>query len=242
MIPSSWRSISGSGGSGETPSVEMWEWTSNESEVDPGRGLWGEAQGDEGTNYEDALSQFHFPTLSESRFACPVERERGHAYMMGVASLEERALGSVQVQQPTHPALGQQRVITLPFRFLLETFLAITPATFMLLERGSHHPDSIAETGLFGAATGALPTEEEDRLETIERNEEMEHRVSLQGALVARSVRRGFDTLVHFAPTSMDAGVPLSLPLIPLKVSVRLVASIPQIIWTSIPPMPKWRR
>lgn len=235
MIPSSWRSISGSA---ETPSVEMWEWTSNESELDAGRGLWGEAQGDGGTNYEDALSQFHFPTLEQSRFACPVERA-GHAYTVGVASLEERALMSVQ--QPTHPALGQ-RVISLPFRFLLETFLGIAPATFMLLERGSHHPDSIAETGLFGAATGALPTEEEDGLETIERNEEMGHRVSLQGALAARSVRRGFDTLVHFAPTSMDAGVPLSLPLIPLKVSVRLVASIPQIIWTSIPPMPKWRR
>jgi len=221
MIPSSWRS-------GETPSVELWEWTSSGSEVDPDRGLWAE----EGTNYEDALSQFHFPTLQESRLypvgrAYPVERTWPVERV--VAPLEVRPM-SVSVR-PTHPALGQRKM-QLPFRFLLETVLSINPATLMLLEHGNHEPDWIGETGLFGTATGAVPAEDEDELGAIERSEAKRHGAQrVLEAAVARSVRRGFDALVQIAE---PAGV--SMPL-----TLCLLASIPRRVWAGLPALPTWR-
>ncbi|KAG9126636.1 hypothetical protein FRC07_002649 [Ceratobasidium sp. 392] len=211
MIPSSWRST----GSGETPSVEMWEWTtSSGSEVEQSRGLWAD---EETTNYEDALSQFHFPTLEESRFAC--------AAGVGGAEAQAAVLSTSGCARPTHPSLGQ-RVMELPFRFLLETVLGISPATLMLLERGCHEPETIEQTGLFGAASSAgadgnVGTDEEG---------DVRPRVCLDvDTALGRTVRKGFEALA-------SDGLPL-----PLGVSICLLASIPRRVWAGVPTMPKWR-
>lgn len=217
LIPSSWRSGSGSA---ETPSVEMWEWTTTGSEVEPerDRGLWAEDE----TNYEDALSQFHFPTLDESR--C-VRVAPG----VGGAEADRRdqragaVLSTLGCARPTHPSLGQ-RAMHLPFRFVLETVLGISPATLMLLERGCHEPETIEQTGLFGAAStspafdaGADGNEDEAR-----------PRVCLE-LDAARTVRRGLDALASEA-----------LPL-PLGVSICLLTWIPRRVWAAVPTMPNWR-
>ncbi|KAB5595912.1 Voltage-dependent ion-selective channel [Ceratobasidium theobromae] len=83
------------------------------------------------TNYEDALSQIEFAALESRREIVP-----------------------------RHAAL-EQRVVRLPFRFLLE-LLGIDGATLMLVERGSHAPESISETGLFGAASSEVEVEVEE--------------------------------------------------------------------------------
>ncbi|CAE6520818.1 unnamed protein product [Rhizoctonia solani] len=173
VIPS-WSSGSGSA------EVEMWEWTSD-------GGSWQARRGDENeTQYEDALSQFHFPTLEESRWAChggAVEKgglglvdHLGVAAKGGLGLVERNGIkggfgqgdGGLGV---AHPALGeqQQRTVRLPFRFILETVLGIDPATLNLLERGTHEPESISETALFGTATDAGITN--DEIEAIERSE-----------------------------------------------------------------------
>ncbi|CAE6512146.1 unnamed protein product [Rhizoctonia solani] len=171
IIPS-WSSNSGSA------EVEMWEWTSDGSE-------WQGRRGDENeTQYEDALSQFHFPTLEESRWAC-----QGGAVEKGGLGLVERAqagkggLGLVERNGAkggfgqgdgglvvAHPALGeQQQRVRLPFRFILETVLGIDPATLSLLERGTHESESISQTAIFGTATDTGITD--DEIEAIERSE-----------------------------------------------------------------------
>lgn len=203
MIPSSWRS----GGSIE---VETWEWTSS-SEVSE-RERWADE-----TNYEDALSQFHFPTLEESRWAqCAggIVDEAGAMLRPGATLPGEQ---HEAVSRPAHPALGQ-RVVRLPFRFLLETVLSINPATLMLLERGGHEPESICETGLFGTEMGV----DEGEIEAIESSV---RRVSLD--LDGGMVRRGLDALAD------------SVVLVPLPLqAICLVASLPQRVWAT---MPKWR-
>lgn len=156
----------------------MWEWTSDGSE-------WQDRRGDENeTQYEDALSQFHFPTLEESRWACQagaVEKggfglgEKGQATKGGLGLVERNGTkggfglgdGGLVV---AHPALGeQQQRVRLPFRFILETVLGIDPATLSLLERGTHEPESISQTAIFGTATDAGITD--DEIEAIERSE-----------------------------------------------------------------------
>ncbi|CAE6460489.1 unnamed protein product [Rhizoctonia solani] len=156
--------------------VEMWEWTSEGSS-------WQGRRGDENeTQYEDALSQFHFPTLEESRWACQggaVEKGGiGLVEMGGLGLGGNGGLGLVERNGQgdgglvvAHPALGeqQQRTVRLPFRFILETVLGIDPATLSLLERGTHEPESISETAIFGTATDAGITD--DEIEAIERSE-----------------------------------------------------------------------
>ncbi|CAE6448301.1 unnamed protein product [Rhizoctonia solani] len=177
VIPS-WSSGSGSA------EVEMWEWTSD-------GGSWQDRRGDENeTQYEDALSQFHFPTLEESRWACQAGAvEKGGIGLvehggLGLGAAGKGGLGLVERNGikggfgqgdgglvVAHPALGeqQQRTVRLPFRFILETVLGIDPATLSLLERGTHEPESISETAIFGTATDAGITDEE--IEAIERSE-----------------------------------------------------------------------
>ncbi|QRW20216.1 voltage-dependent ion-selective channel protein [Rhizoctonia solani] len=170
---------SGSGlglGSGSgSAEVEMWEWTSDGSEWQ-GR----ESRGDENeTQYEDALSQFHFPTLEESRWAyraAGVGIDVGTG--IGTGAVEKGGTGTVERNgwMVAHPALGeydqqQQRTVRFPFRFILETVLGIDPATLNLLERGTHEPESISDTAIFGTATDAGITDED--MEAIERSERM---------------------------------------------------------------------
>ncbi|KAG9101867.1 hypothetical protein FS749_002291 [Ceratobasidium sp. UAMH 11750] len=197
-------------GSAETPSVEMWEWTSTGSEAEPDRGLWGEDE----THYEDALSQFHFPTLDESRCA------RVGAGPTGVGGAEaDRRAGAVfstECARPTHPSLGQ-RAMHLPFRVLLETVLGISPATLMLVERGCHE-----QTGLFGVASTSAA------LNAGENEDEMRPRVCLE-LEAARSVQRGLDALA-------SEGLPL-----PLGLSICVLTWIPRRVWAAVPAMPKWR-
>lgn len=191
VIPSSWRSTS-------SPDVELWEWTSTSSEVERDRG-WAEDE----TNYEDALSQFHFPTLEESRWAGEVAER----IMLPKA-------GETRGKAVSHPALGQ-RTMRLPFRFLLETVLAINPATLMLVERGGHEPGSIAETGLFGTE---LPDTDDHETES------------------------GADRRVFFdvdGTQMVRRALAESLPLMSLE-SICLVASIPRRVWAGLA-MPKWR-
>lgn len=183
----------------------MWEWTSSGSEVED-RERWADE-----THYEDALSQFHFPTLEESRWACVAPE----AAKCAVLARPEA------VSRPAHPALGQ-RVVRLPFRFILETVLSINPATLMLVERGGHEPESISETGLFGTEMGV----DEGEIEAIESSAERRVSFDLDGGMV----KRGLDALA-------ESVVLLPLPLIPLQ-ALCLVASLPQRVWAT---MPKWR-
>jgi hypothetical protein len=156
----------------------MWEWTSDGSE-------W-HGRGDENeTQYEDALSQFHFPTLEESRWAYHAAGvgavEKGGTGTGGLGLVHKQVvvkgdLGSGERNDwlVAHPALGeyeqqQQRTMRLPFRFMLETVLGIDSATLNLLERGTHEPESISDTAIFGTATDAGITDED--IEAIERSE-----------------------------------------------------------------------
>lgn len=148
------------------------------------------SRGEDGeTNYEDALSQIEFAALESRREIVP-----------------------------RHAAL-EQRVVRLPFRFLLE-LLGIDGATLMLVERGSHAPESISETGLFGAASSEVEVEVEES--------GAERRVLLElGATGMGMVKRGLDALAE----------PVFLP--PLK-AICLVAWIPRRVWAGLG-MPRWR-
>ncbi|QRV92470.1 voltage-dependent ion-selective channel protein [Ceratobasidium sp. AG-Ba] len=230
LIPSSWRSGTGSG---ETPSVEMWEWTSTESGGEVER--WPEEE----TNYEDALSQFHFPTLEESRFAAApparshFDRMRVGAHGGGTGATDRRgAVLSLDCVRPTHPSMGEHTTsaMRLPFRFVLETVLGISPATLMLLERGAHAPETIEQTGLFGAASSGMSDEVEEHEGS--EDEEVRPRVCLNlDAAVTRSVRDGLGAL------SLEG---LSLPL---ELGASVYLSIYHAVWAGVPAIPKlWRR
>ncbi|KAG8763639.1 hypothetical protein FRC12_008472, partial [Ceratobasidium sp. 428] len=201
--------------------------------VDNNRGLyWAE---EEETNYEDALSQFHFPTLEESRgFAYLGATGVGGVGGAEAVGVDGRAAAvlSTGCARPTHASLSQ-RVVQLPFRFILETVLGISPTTLMLVEHGGHEPETIEQTGLFGAASSAALGGGDDAGadgNVAREGEDGRPRVCLDlDAALGRTVRKGFDALA-------SDGLPL-----PLGVSICLLTWLPRRVWAGVPAMPKWR-